>query len=310
VLDDAVSAIVDSGAPGALALAAGPWGERYSVAGVDAFGEPLRPTARLEVGSVTKVLVAALVLLLAEDGVLGLDDGVASHMPGLLRDDGNITVRSLLNHTSGLPDFFEDAAFRAAWQKNQSGEWPAGELVRIAECLRRREPGVFSYANVNYVIVGLILEAVTGRSVTDVLEARILEPHGLVASRLPRTAIAVCGGLTTTAREVARFLAALMQGGVVREASLREMLTTVPSDWPESQGYGLGIERVESLMGFGVRGEAAWGHIGLGRATTVALATEDGTRQVVLSAETMLTSDTAWTVLDKTTWTVLRPGNG
>jgi D-alanyl-D-alanine carboxypeptidase len=96
------------------------------VAGVDAFGEPLRPTARLEVGSVTKVLVAALVLLLAEDGVLGLDDGVASHMPGLLRDDGSITVRSLLNHTSGLPDFFEDATFRAAWQENQSGEWPAG----------------------------------------------------------------------------------------------------------------------------------------------------------------------------------------
>jgi D-alanyl-D-alanine carboxypeptidase len=147
----------------------------------------------------------ALVLLLVEDGVLGLDDGVAMHVPGLLRDDARMTVRSLLNHTSGLPDFFEDAAFRAAWRQNQSGEWPAVELVRIAECLRRREPGVFAYANVNYVIVGLIVEAVTGRSVTDVLEARILEPHGLVASELPRTAIAVCGGLTTTAGEIAAF---------------------------------------------------------------------------------------------------------
>jgi CubicO group peptidase (beta-lactamase class C family) len=117
VLDDAVSDLVESDAPGALAMAVGPWGERLSVAGVDALGEPLRPTARLEVGSVTKVLVAALVLLLVEDGVLGLDDGVASLMPGLLRDDGSITLRSLLNHTSGLPDFFEDPTFRAAWQK-------------------------------------------------------------------------------------------------------------------------------------------------------------------------------------------------
>jgi hypothetical protein len=100
-----------------------------------------------------------------------------------------------------------------------------------------------------------------------------------------------------------------MHGDVVGEASLREMLTTVPSDWPESQGYGLGIERVEPLMGVGARGEAAWGHIGLGRETTVALTTQDGARQVVLSAGELLTSDAAWAVLDKTTWTVLRTGS-
>jgi hypothetical protein len=63
-------------------------------------------------------------------------------------------------------------------------------------------------------------------------------------------------------------------------------------------------------MGVGASGEAAWGHIGLGRTTTVALATHDGARQVVLSAGMLLTSDAAWAIFDKTIWMVLRPGNG
>ena len=85
-----------------------------------------------------------------------------------------------------------------------------------------------------------------------------------------------------------------------------EILSTVHSDWPESQGYGLGIEHVESLMGSGVSPcGGAWGHIGLGRATTVALTTTDATRQVVLMANSMITSDEAWAALSRATWTVL-----
>jgi D-alanyl-D-alanine carboxypeptidase len=277
------------------------------VGGTDASGDKVRSTSVLEVASVTKVFVGALVLALAEDGVLGLDDHVGAHVSGLLRDDGGITVRSLLNHTSGLPDFFDDPAFRTGWLANRSREPPVSELVRIVQRLPRRERGVFGYANVNYVIVGSIVEAATGRSVADALRMRILEPHGLATSHLPSTPMAVSGGLRSPASEVARFLAALMQEEVVGGASLREMLAAVPSHWPESQGYGLGIERVESLTGAGPSGAAAWGHLGLGRGATLALTTRDGSRQLVLGTTAMVASDAAWAALDRLTWAVLCP---
>jgi D-alanyl-D-alanine carboxypeptidase len=131
-------------------------------------------------------------------------------------------------------------------------------------------------------------------------------PLGLAETRLPRTATAAAGGLISTADDLARFLAALLAREVVSESSLREMLTTVPSDWPESQGYGLGIEQVESLMGFDVSPCGhAWGHIGLGQVTTVAFTTPDARRQVVLMANAMLTSDAAWSALNGATWSVL-----
>jgi hypothetical protein len=74
----------------------------------------------------------------------------------------------------------------------------------------------------------------------------------------------------------------------------------------ESQGYGLGIEQVESLTGFGVSPcGTAWGHIGLGQVTTVAFTTPDAKRQVVLMANATLTSDAAWSALNGATWSVL-----
>lgn len=306
-LDETVSGLLRVGAPGALALAAGPWGVCCGVAGVDSSGSPLRRTAPIEVASVTKTFVAALVLCLVQDRLVELDDPVAVYLPGLLRDDARITLRSLLNHTSGLPDYFEDATFLAAWQADPAREWAAHELVEIAAGLPRHEPGMFAYANVNYVLVGLIIESVTGRTVADVLRARILEPLGLDATRLPGAAAAATGGLTSTADDLARFLAALMRGDVVDAASRREMLTTVPSGWPESQGYGLGIERVESLMGASSPCGSAWGHTGLGTATTVALTSRDAARQVVLTARAMLTSEAAWAILGAAAWAVLCP---
>jgi D-alanyl-D-alanine carboxypeptidase len=280
----------------------------YSVAGIDASGDALHRMARLEVASVTKTFVAALVLTMAEDRMLALDDDVAVYLPGVLRDDARITVRALLNHTSGLPDYYKDAAFLAEWRENSGREWAAHELIEVAAGLPRHVPGVFSYASTNYVLIGLIVESVTGRSVADALRARILGPLSLDATQLPRAAAAASGGLTSTADDVARFLTALMRGDVVHEASRREMLATVPSDWPESQGYGLGIERIESLMGSLSPCGAVWGHLGFGRrATTIALATPDAARQVVVTASAMLTNEAAWALLGRASWAALCP---
>jgi D-alanyl-D-alanine carboxypeptidase len=307
-VEETLAELLAAGAPGALALAVGPWGRLCSAAGLDSSGRPLHPTAQFEVASITKTFVAALVLALVEDGVLGLDDDVTAHLPTRFAPVGSVTVRSLLDHTSGLPDFFEDPATAAIWLKDPSREWSPDELIEVTLGLPRHEPGKFSYANSNYVLIGLVIESVTASTVGEVLGRRILDPLGLPATRLPGTATSAAGGLVSTADDLARFLAALLAGEIVGGSSLREILTTVPSDWTESQGYGLGIEQVESLMGFEVSPcGMAWGHVGLGRVTTVAFTTPDAKRQVVLMANAMLTSDAAWAAFSRATWAVLCP---
>jgi D-alanyl-D-alanine carboxypeptidase len=255
---------------------------------------------------VAKTFVAALTLLLAEDGVIDLDDDARAYLPSRFETVGPVTVRSLLNHTSGLPDFFEDAAFAATWQESPGRDWDPEELLEISLALPRHEPGIFRYANSNYVAVALAIEAVTESTVGEVLRTRILGPHRLTAT-VPATAI-VPGALNSSADDVANFLAALLAGEIVGESSLREMLTTVPSDWEESQEYGLGIERVESLMGFeGSPCGSAWGHVGLSSSTTIAFTTPDAERQVVIMANALLTSEAAWAALSRATWAVLCP---
>ena len=309
-LAETLAELLTAGAPGALALAVGPWGRLGSAAGRDSSGRPLQASASFDVGSISKTFVAALTLLLAEDGELGLDNEVRAHLSGRYEPVGSATVRSLLNHTSGLPDFFEDAEFVARWQENPNREWDPGELIDVSLALPPHERGVFTYANSNYVLLGLVIETVTGSSLAGLLRRRILDPIGLSATQLPGKAT-VASTAVSTSDDLVRFFAALLAGEIVRESSLREMLTTVPCDWAESQGYGLGIEQVDSLMG----GEAspcgaAWGHMGLtSDVTTVVFTTTDASRQVVLMANAMLTSEAAWRAFSRATWAVLCPGD-
>jgi D-alanyl-D-alanine carboxypeptidase len=310
LLDDTVTSLRGVGASGALGFAAGAWGESCSVTGVGDDGRTLRPDTPLELASVAKSLTAAVVMLLVEDGLLALDDEVSNYLPGLLRDDA-VTIRSLLNHTSGLRDYFEVTEFRDAWLNDPWQAWPAHQLIRLAESLPPGTPGTFAYANSNYVVAGLVIEAASRRGFADMLCGRLLRSagvDGMVVTPSFVTSLGGLGGLRAPAREVARFFGALFRGQVVSRRSLQDMLTTVPSDWPESESYGLGIERVNSLFGLSPPGEGAWGHIGLGReVTVVALTTADGERQLVLSATAMLTDEASWALLDAATWRVLRP---
>jgi D-alanyl-D-alanine carboxypeptidase len=148
----------------------------------------LKASARFEVGSITKTFVAALTLLLVEDGELGLDDEVTTQLSARYEPIGSVTLRSLLNHTSGIPDFFEDAGFAARWKENPNRAWDPDELLEVSLALPPHEPGVFSYANCNYVLIGLVIESVTGFSLAKLLRRRILDPIGLSATQLPEPA--------------------------------------------------------------------------------------------------------------------------
>ena len=125
---------------------------------------------RFRVGSVTKTMIAALALTLADAGALALDDPVSRHVPGLLRDGDRITVRSLLAHTAGLYDYTYDRALL-------NGELPPRALVAIAD--RRARSKGYAYSSTNYLALGLALEAAGGAPIAELLRRHVFEPYGL-----------------------------------------------------------------------------------------------------------------------------------
>jgi D-alanyl-D-alanine carboxypeptidase len=136
------ASVTAAGVPGALARVQEDRGVRQAAAGVAdlATGAPLRPEARFRAGSVTKAFVATVVLQLVGEGRLSLDEPIDRHLPGLVADGGRITVRHLLNHTSGLYDYTQDPTVLTGIAVNRV--FTPRELVAIAESHPRQStPG-------------------------------------------------------------------------------------------------------------------------------------------------------------------------
>jgi D-alanyl-D-alanine carboxypeptidase len=266
---------------------------------------------------VTKIFVAALVLHLVAEGLLDLDGDAAPFVEG-------VTIRQLLNHTSGLDDFVGDiVSFFEPYRRDPAHRWelgPRDELRLVMEKPRLFPPGEgWAYHGSNYIALRLVVEEATGGDLRDALRQRVLAPLGLEKTDLVEgplrgdcargylpadnpvlpggpgpvdvTEIDVPfhragGGIVSTAGEIAEMLRALL-GGVFLPDHLRaEMLQAVDSDWPETDRYGLGIGEITALMG---RRRSpcgpAWGHIGFSVGyTAMALSSEDGKRQVVICA--------------------------
>jgi D-alanyl-D-alanine carboxypeptidase len=252
-------------------------------------GRPMTSGLRGRIGSITKTFTAATVLALAAEGRVRLDAPVARYLPGLIDRNGydgrKITIRSLLRHTSGLPDHMdtfestEDFRFR---------HFEPEELVARALTLPRPAPG-WSYSTTNYVIAGLIVEKATGHAVEDEVSRRIITPLRLHDTYWPGdetwirgphargyvreedgsytdytemniSAGGAGGALISTPRDVSAFFGALTGGRLLPPAMLAEMKRTVPADpdrvW-EGARYGLG------LIGTPLRcGGTWWGHAG------------------------------------------------
>jgi D-alanyl-D-alanine carboxypeptidase len=316
---DQLDAVVATGVPGAVAVAVGPDGRVEAAAGLADIrtGEALMVDHRFRIGSVTKIFVAALVLQLVGDGLLELDGDAAPFAEG-------ITVRQLLNHTSGLPDFVDDVvSFFEPYRRDLAHRWelePRDELRLVIARPRLFPPGEgWAYHGSNYIVLRLIVEETTGMRLRDALRQRILAPLGLKRTDLVEgplrgdcargylppdnpvlpggpepvdvTEIDVPfhragGGVVSTAGEIAKMLRAQLGGEVLPDRLRTELLRAVDSDWEESDRYGLGIGEITSLMGR-QRSPcgAAWGHLGFSVGyTAVALSSEDGERQVVICA--------------------------
>ncbi|WP_052709396.1 serine hydrolase domain-containing protein [Streptomyces sp. NRRL S-495] len=319
--------------------ACGTWAGASGVAEVRT-GRPASAGDRLRIGSVTKTFTATVVLQLAAEGRLSLDSTVADHLPGLVQGGGYdgraITVRQLLQQTGGLPDHAD--AFADAdvdWLRHHRFE--PRELVEAALRLPHPAPG-WHYSTTNYVLAGLVVEQVTGRSIEDEATRRVIDPLRLRDTYWPgmaedirgrhshsyftaerdggpvrvdgtrwNTSAGGAGGaLISTPSDVNRFLAALLGGRLLPAAQLAEMRTTVPGD-PERLGsegrYGLGLI-TEPLSCGGV-----WtGHTGSTRAGHhTVTATAPGGRQATIAINESPTTDAAANAVLAALYTALCP---
>ncbi|MGW9447135.1 serine hydrolase domain-containing protein, partial [Bacillus mobilis] len=200
-LQKAIEDIVASGFAGVHLRVHDERGTWVGSAGVRRLGEAAKPptNGRVRIGSNTKTFIATVVLLLVAEGRVALDDAVADHLPafGL---DRRITVRMLLQHTSGLFNFtgeyYEDGRFAPGitwsgkeWVNARFRTYLPEELVRLALSEPARfEPGTdWSYANTNYVLARLLVESVTGRSLAEEMRRLVLDPLGLSDTLMPET---------------------------------------------------------------------------------------------------------------------------
>ncbi|MFI7678982.1 serine hydrolase domain-containing protein [Actinophytocola sp. NPDC049390] len=300
VIDDFVA----DGAPGAMVYAQDRH-HRWSVAsGTRELGtdRPIRPRDRVRVASNTKMFVAAVVLRLVQDGEVELDAPVEEYVPGLVAGNGydgtKITVRQLLQHTSGMADYVADVL---ADPDANNHPWRPEELVAIGLSHPPRfAPGDgWAYSNTGYIVLGLIVEAVTGNDLGDEISDRLIRPLGLGSTTYPEAGDkrirgphahgyyafpgqpvtditelepslpGAAGSLISTGPDLTRFVRALLSGKVLRPDLLREMRTTVEA---AGYDYGLGIGEISLPCG-----GTAWGHAGnLPGYDTFTAVTEDG----------------------------------
>ncbi len=282
-----IHGFVADGAPGAMAYVRDGRATWWVSSGTREVGthRPIRPRDRVRVASNTKMFTAAVVLQLVAEGRLGLDDPVERHLPGLVAGTGYdgdaITVRQLLQHTSGMADYVQDVL---ADPDAADHPWEAVDLVHIG----LSHPPLFApgtgwgYSNTGYLVLGMIVEAVTGTDIGTEITERLIEPlhlrdtsypsertipgphaHGYFAfpgqpvtdvTELEPSIPGAAAALISTGPDLTRFVRALLDGRVLPPAQLARMRTTVPAEGPD---YGLGIRELPLPCG-GV----AWGHAG------------------------------------------------
>jgi CubicO group peptidase (beta-lactamase class C family) len=146
--------------------------------------------AQFRVASTTKLFVATVVLQLVEEGRLGLDGPVATYVPGFRHARG-VTIRQLLNHTSGIPDYTRTDQFHEGLLEHRDRVWSTDELLALVAAVRRDfAPGTaYLYSNTGYLLLGRVIDTVTGSTWATEIRRRILDPlrmrHTYVASAEP-----------------------------------------------------------------------------------------------------------------------------
>ncbi|MDA1636060.1 serine hydrolase [Bacillus cereus] len=251
--------------------------------------KPMKTDFRFRIGSVTKTFVATVLLQLAGENRLNLDDSIEKWLPGVIQGNGydgkQITIRQVLNHTSGIADYIRSKDFDIMDTKKS---YTAEEFVKMGISLPPDfAPGKgWSYSNTGYVLLGILIEKVTGNSYAEEIEDRIIEPLDLSNTFLPGNSSVIPGTkhargyvqpdgaselkdvtysnpgssdgeMISTADDLNKFFSYLLGGKLLKEQQLKQMLTTVPTGREGMDGYGLGIFETKLQNGVSI-----WGHTG------------------------------------------------
>ncbi|MFF7068348.1 serine hydrolase domain-containing protein [Streptomyces pseudovenezuelae] len=314
----AVRAAVKDGVPGVTLTARDGRGTWSTTAGVGNLRThaPRAADDRYRVGSITKTFVATVLLQLEAEGRLSLDDTVDKWLPGVVHGNGHdgsrITVRQLLNHTSGIFNYTADETFARTYflkdgffQHRYDTQSPE-QLVATAMAHKPDfAPGTsWNYSNTNYVVAGMLIRKVTGRTYGEEIRHRVIEPLKLTATSVPGTRVTVprpssraysklaetatgptydvtrlnpslassAGEMISDSADLNRFYSALLKGRLLPPKQLKEMKTTVAVEGLPNAGYGLALMDRELSCGVHV-----WGHDGgIHGSSSVAVTTADG----------------------------------
>ncbi len=239
-------------------------------------GTAVTTDAQFRVASTTKLFVATVVLQLVEEGRLSLDAPVSAYVPGFRHARG-VTIRQLLNHTSGIPDFTRTDHFHEGLLEHRDREWSTDELLALVADVRRDfAPGTdYLYSNTGYLLLGRVIDTVTGSPWAAEVRRRIFDPlrlqHTYVAGAEPvpagvlpgyidvdmdgdvenvetggswpalETAEGPAGAIVSTAGDLAAFAGALFRGRLLSPSTLEQMVAEGPHH-PRNANYGLGVE--------------------------------------------------------------------
>jgi D-alanyl-D-alanine carboxypeptidase len=246
---------------------------------------PVTASTSFAIASVSKTFTAALVLALAQDGTIQLDEPVRTYLPEP-KVNARITVRQLLDHTSGLRDYFFHPAIDRKLLADPSRRWETADALKHVGKAYFKPGAGWHYSNTNYLVLGMLAERVGGAPLADQVRARFLEPLGLRhtwyqpteeastdgahgyrfasgANDAPAidlsdgsgfmpftsvvTAAAGAGGFASNSTDLARWVRALYAGSVLSEDSVDAMLGDISRTEPYKPRvpYGLGVQRLD-----------------------------------------------------------------
>ena len=292
----AAQSLVDGGYPAALTAVRDKDGNTIGAAagtGNLETGEAPPLDGEVRIGSNTKTFVAVVILQLVQEGKITLDEPIETYLPGLLHGEGidgaKITVRQLLQHTSGLPEYTDTVPGETDIFQVRDNYYSLRDLLDVALSKPAVfEPGSqFRYTNTNYIVLSLLAEKVTHRPLAEQITKRIIEPLGLTHTYLPGpgeenirgthphaytrnnqgqleditrqdpSAAGGAGAMISTPSELNKFFQATFDGTLLSQDSIAEMKKTVDTGGTHGNGYGLGLINYPLSCG-----GSAWGHGG------------------------------------------------
>jgi D-alanyl-D-alanine carboxypeptidase len=288
-----------------------------------ATGAGARLDDRMRVASVAKAFSGATALSLVARGRLSLDATIGERLPMLPRAWWPVTLAQLLGHTSGIPDFSASPAFLDAVRASLEKAPQPVDLLRFVfdRGLEFRPGTKYEYSNSDNIVVGLMVEAATGRSYPSVLDDRVADALGLSRTTLPDgpslrapfihgyefdppatyTDVSqlvaagwswASGGVVSTPRDLDRFIRAYVRGRFTDQASRTRQFTFVPGGSSEPPGPGTNSAGL-ALFRYETRCGTVYGHTGnTSGYTQFAAATRDGSRSVTVSLNAQITPKT------------------